>query len=231
MQKAGIYKLKFEDGSYYIGQTSNLNNRKNEHYRLLLLDQHHNYKVQQVYNTYKTLPEFSIVAYCEVSELNTEEDKFIDLSDPLCLNIKAGGNNNFGYNALTAKYLTTDIELAFFMLVNNPGISHKEIANFVGIDINTVHDISAGRNRAFTEMKAKYPEEYAKLIKQKAANTRGKTTIVLQHEDGRIVTLRSGEYSEFCRTNGVQNANLSKVISGQRKSTMGWKLIEKHENI
>lgn len=231
MQNSGIYKLQFDNGKYYIGQTSNLEIRKKEHYRLLLLNKHHNYKVQQVYNTNNILPEFLVVKYCNISELNTQEDALIDLLDPLCLNIKAGGNNNFGYNALTAKYLTSDIELVFLILVNNPGISHKEVAEFVGIDINTVHDISAGRNRAFTEMKAIYPEEYAKLIKQKAANTRGKTTVVLQHDDGRIVTIRSGEYSEFCKTNGVQNANLSKVIGGSRKSTMGWKLIEKYENV
>lgn len=230
MQESGIYKLEYNDGSYYIGQTVNISDRKKEHYRLLLLGTHHNYKVQQKYTILNELPKFILIKYCEISDLNNEEDKLIDLSDKQCLNIKAGGSNNFGYNALTAKYLTSDIELVFLMLVNNPKISHKEVADFIGIDINTVHDISAGRNRAFTEMKILYPELYTKLINQKAANTRGKNTVVLQHEDGRIITLISGEFSEFCRNNGVQNANLSKVISGQRKATMGWKLLEKYEN-
>lgn len=230
MQKSGVYKLEYSNGLYYIGQTTNLVARKNEHYRLLLLDKHHNYKVQQVYNVQKILPEFKVIKYCDVSCLNEEEDKLIDLLDINCLNIKAGGSNNFGANALTAKYLTSDIEVAFLMLVNNPGISHKQVADTVGIDINTVHDISAGRNRVFTEMKTIYPELYSKLINQKAANTRGKNTVVLQHEDGRVVKLISGEFSEFCRNNGVQNANLSKVVAGARKSTMGWKLLEKYEN-
>ena len=76
-----------------------------------------------------------------------------------------------------------------------------------------------------------YPEEYKKLIKQKANNTRGKHTVILQHEDGRIVKLISGEFSKFCKENNVQNANLSKLMAGQRKTTMGWKLLEKYENI
>jgi hypothetical protein len=133
-------------------------------------------------------------------------------------------------NALTAKYDTLDIELAFLILVENPGISHKQVAEFVGIDINTIHDISAGRNRVFTEMKAKYPEQYAKLIKQKAANTRGKYTVTLKHENGTVVELMSGQYSEFCRNNNIQTSNLSKVITGKRNSTMGWKMIKKDEN-
>jgi len=230
MQNSGIYKLEFSDGSFYIGQSTDLNTRKNEHYRLLLLGKHHNYKVQQKYDSTKTLPKFCTLIKCCVEELNGREDSLIDLLNPSCLNIKAGGNNNFGSNALTAKYETLDIELAFLLLVENPGISHKEVAKFVGIDINTVHDISAGRNRAFTEMKSKYPEQYAKLIKQKAANTRGKYTIVLEHEDGTVVELLSGQYSEFCRNNNIQTSNLSKVITEKRKSTMGWKLIKKYEN-
>jgi hypothetical protein len=231
MQKSGIYKLLFKTGAFYIGQTVNLDIRKKEHYRLLLLGTHHNYKVQELYDNLKELPEFIVEIECNTSELNTHENTLIDLSNKFCLNIKAGGDSNFGYNALTSKYLSSDIELAFLLLVENPGILHKEVADFVGIDINTVHDISAGRNRAFTEMKELYPEKYSKLIKQKAANTRGKNTVVLQHVDGRIVKLISGEYSEFCRTNNVQTSNLSKVITGKRTSTMGWSLVEKYENI
>jgi hypothetical protein len=231
MQKSGIYKLLFKTGSFYIGQTVNLDIRKKEHYRLLLLGTHHNYKVQELYDNLKELPEFIVEIECNTSELNTHENTLIDLSNNLCLNIKAGGDSNFGYNALTSKYLSSDIELAFLLLVENPGILHKEVADFVGIDINTVHDISAGRNRAFTEMKELYPEKYSKLIKQKAANTRGKSTVVLKHVDGRVVKLISGEYSEFCRTNNIQTSNLSKVITGKRTSTMGWSLVEKYENI
>jgi hypothetical protein len=231
MQNSGIYSLLFSDGTYYIGQTTNLIQRAKEHYRLLLLGEHHNYKVQSKYNTLGTLPEYKVIKECTPSLLNKEEGLLIDLLDQKCLNIKAGADSNFGANAPTAKYLTSDIELAFLILANNPGVSHKEVAAFVGIDINTVHDISAGRNRAFTEMKSLYPELYAKLLKNKAPNTRGKTTIVLSHEDGRVVKLISGEYSEFCRQNKLQSSNLSKVVKGSRKSTMGWSLVETYENI
>ena len=231
MQKSGIYKLVFSDGCYYAGQTVNITERKREHYRLLLLNKHHNYKVQDKYNESKILPEFVLVEECEPELLNEKESLYINLKDTLCLNIKESSINNYGYRAITAKYLTLDIELAFLILVNNPGIAHKDVAEYVGIDINTVHDISAGRNRAFTEMKKQYPEEYERLIKQKAHNTRGKNTIVLQHSDGSTIKLITGEYSNFCKEQGIQTSNLSKVVKGLRKSTMGWSLLEKYENI
>lgn len=231
MRKSGIYKLEFLDGSYYIGQSVDLDTRNKEHIRLLELGKHHNYRVQMKYDSEKLLPKYTIITLCDISLLNDEEDKLINLKDSKCLNIKAGGDNNYGFNAPGALYLTDQIEQAFLILVNNPGILHREVADFTGIDINTIHDISAGRNRVFTELQKKYPEQYAKLIKMKANNTRGKNTIVLEHTNGSIVTLVSGEYSEFCRANGVQPSNLSKVISGNRKSTMGWSLKEKYENI
>jgi predicted GIY-YIG superfamily endonuclease len=231
MKKTGIYKLEFIDGSYYIGQSLNIGSRLKDHYRMLLDGSHHSYKVQNRYYKENILPKHSIIAECSLEELNLLENSLIDLGDPLCLNIKAGGDNNFGANALATKYHSLDIEMAFLLLVEHPGIPHKDVAEFVGIDINTVHDISAGRSRAFTEMSIKYPEKYAKLLKMKAHNTRGKTTIVLQHEDGRIVKLITGEYSEFCRNNSIQTSNLAKVVTGKRNSTMGWKLIEKYENI
>lgn len=231
MQKSGIYKLEFKDGSYYIGQSVNLSSRLKDHYRMLIEGNHHNYKVQGRYLKEQTLPIYTIVRECDPSELNSIEDSLIDLRDPSCLNIKAGGDNNYGANALTAKYDSQDIEMAFLLLVDHPGILHRDVADFVGIDINTVHDISAGRSRAFTEMKLKYPEKYNELLKMKAHNTRGKNTVVLQHEDGRKITLITGEYSTFCRASGVQSSNLSKVITGKRKATMGWKLVDKYENI
>ena len=227
----GVYKLEFIDKSYYIGQSLNLKSRLKDHYRMLLNGDHHSYKVQNAYIRIGILPTHSIIQYCEGKDLNDIESKYIDLNDPLCLNVKGGGDSNYGINAPNAKYFSTDIEMAFFILVDNPGIKHSYVADFVGIDISTIHDISAGRNRVYTELSTKYPEKYAQLLKMKASNTRGKNTIVLKHTNGNEITLVTGEFSDFCRKQGIQSGNLSKVISGNRKSTCGWSLLEKYENI
>lgn len=232
LNNAGIYKLEFIDSSYYIGQTTNLNNRKLQHYRDLLKGNHFNYKVQTKYNNEKILPKFIIIKTCNnIDELNTLEQDNINIKDNKCLNILVGGINSYGYNAPKAKYLTLDIELVFLLLVNNPGISHKEVADFSGVDISTVHDISAGRNRSYTEMFKMYPEEYTKLLSIKAANTRGKRTVILKNMNtNKTITLLSGQYSQFCKDNNLQVSNLSKVINEHRKNTGGWELVRTYEN-
>jgi hypothetical protein len=230
MQTSGIYKLEFLDKFYYIGQSVNLGKRDKDHFIALKAGTHFNYKVQTKYDNLGILPIYYIEKLCKPSELNSYESSLIDLKNPLCLNIKAGGNSNFGFNTPTSKYYTDDIETAFFILIDSPGIPHKEVADFVGINISAIHDISAGRGRVFTELSTKYPEKYAQLLKMKAHNTRGKTTIVLQHDTGSIVTLVTGGYSKFCIDNNVQMGNLSKVLNGTRKHTMGWKLIDKYDN-
>jgi len=186
--------------------------------------------MQDKYNKYKVLPVYSILQHCNIEKLNEIEISLIDLRDRLCLNIMSGGKSTYGINSPRAKYLTTDIEQAFLLLVSNPRIPHKEVADFVGIDINTVHDISACRGRCTTDMKNMHPENYAKLASMTASNTRGKSTVTLTHNNGREVTLITGGYSEFCRKEGIHSGNLSKVINGSRKTTCGWSLLEKHEN-
>lgn len=129
MQKTtGIYKLTFKTGHYYIGQSINLLKRKLEHYKMLMLGTHHSYKMQEHYTKFRELPEFNILLECDTDDLSREESKLIDLKDPLCLNVKPGESQNYGYLAPAAKYLTLEIETAFLLLVNNPGISHKEVA-------------------------------------------------------------------------------------------------------
>lgn len=129
MQKTtGIYKLAFKTGHYYIGQSINLPKRKLDHYKMLMLGTHHSYKMQEHYVKYGELPEFNVLLECNIDNLGAEESKLINLNDPLCLNVKPGESQNYGYLAPTAKYLTLEIETAFLLLVNNPGISHKEVA-------------------------------------------------------------------------------------------------------
>ena len=99
MQNIGIYKLEFTDGSYYIGQSVNIVSRLKDHYRELLAGNHHSYKLQTKYNKLGLLPTHSIVTICAVGELNSIEERLIDINNPLCLNIKAGGLSNCGINA------------------------------------------------------------------------------------------------------------------------------------
>lgn len=222
----GIYSLEFGNGSYYIGQSTNIEARFYDHLYELKLNKHFNFKVQNTYNTYGE-PTFNVVCYCTLAELDKQEVQYIDLQDLKCLNIKPGGSVARGELAPRAKYKDENIEKAFLMLVKERSLTHQKIADLLSINVDTVHDISACRGRGSAELREKYPELYSILEVSKARNTKGSFSATLYNKSlGKFVTLSSGEFSRFCREYGVQSSNLSKVVQGKRKSTLGWELYE-----
>lgn len=218
----GIYKLGWLNGKYYVGQARNLETRFSEHIGALRSNTHFNYKVQAQFNTFG-MPSFIVLKYCSLGELDNEEIANIDLNNKDCLNILPGGSSARGEASPRAIYSNEIIELVFLELIKRSS-THKELEAKFGVDINTINDISSCRGRGSTELEAKYPKEYAKLRDTKSHNTRGGRQVVLTNGID-TVTLKVGEFSEFCRRTGVQNANLSKVIKGERKATMGWSLV------
>ena len=77
---AGIYKLAFSSGNYYVGQTTDLNKRHKTHLSQLISGKHFNYKLQQEFQALQEVPEFMVVELCEdLSLLNALESKYIDL--------------------------------------------------------------------------------------------------------------------------------------------------------
>lgn len=217
----GIYKLQFKDGSFYVGKALDLTKRYKEHCRDLIKGTHFNYRVQKAYDD-NGIPDYNIILECSPSELNDKEREQINLSNPLQLNILEGSDKLYGQKAPRFIYSDNEILAIFLTIVENPKVSRKMLAEDYGVDISTVHDIGAGRGRVLM-FKEEYKEEYDKLISNKASNTRGKNIIKLT--DGvDVVELKTGEYMDFCRFNGLQSSNLSKVITGKRKSTGGWRL-------
>jgi group I intron endonuclease len=83
--KSGIYRIKNTiNGKVYIGQSKNLQTRKNEHFRLLVNNQHFNRKLQSSFNKYgKGFFVFEVIEECELSELNEKEIKYIEEYDSL----------------------------------------------------------------------------------------------------------------------------------------------------
>lgn len=225
----GIYKLEFDSGLYYIGQSVDINKRFATHLSELRAGTHFNHKVQQAFDK-EGPPKCIIIAEVPYHDLNDVEAKYIQLTEPHCLNILSGSSSQYiGENAPRAIYMDDDILAVLIEIVENSLVSRKYLSEKYSIDIGTIHDIGAGRGRAVA-FKDSHPMLYSQLLKQKAANTRGKVTVVLSNGK-ETVTLISGEYSNFCRDKGIQNSNLSKVISGDRKSTKGWYLVNKYENI
>lgn len=218
----GIYKISWPSGEYYIGQSTDLKTRFSEHLSDLRLGKHFNYKLQETYSKLGT-PNYTVLCEVPVASLDSVEESYIDLSNPLCLNILKGGSVNRGMDSPRCKYHDEDILEAFRLLCTR-SLTHTEISKITGVDTSTVSDISSGRGRGCEWLQEKYPDMYAILLATKAKNTRGSREVTLSNGEATVV-LKVGEFSEFCRKYGIQNANLSKVINGSRKSTQGWKLV------
>jgi len=218
----GIYKLLFKDGTFYVGKALDLCKRYKEHCGELVKGTHFNYRVQKAYDI-NGIPDYHIIQECYPTELNDLERKHIDLTNPLQLNILEGSDKLYGEKAPRFIYSDDEMLAIFLTIVENPKVSRKQLAEDYGVDISTVHDIGAGRGRAIM-FKEEYKEEYDKLIKNKANNTRGKN--IIKVTDGiDIIELKTGEYQDFCDFNGIQSSNFSKVITGKRRSTGGWRLV------
>ena len=223
---SGIYKLYWDTSEkYYIGQAIDINKRYKEHIRQLANNTHFNLWVQEEYNI-NGKPNINILEVCEPSLLNIKEPEYIHLRDTNCLNVLLGGNLCYGENSPRAKYQDIDIIEAFLLLYTYPSIKHIDVSTYTGIDINTVHDISACRGRGTHLLKEMYPKEWNELLKRKAPNSRGTRIFEFKNKfSEETYVCVSGELSEFCRTYGLQSSNLSKVINKSRKHTKGWELV------
>ena len=85
----GIYILEWDNcNHYYIGQSRNLRARKIKHLNTLKNKKHDNSRLNHTFNKYG-LPTFRIVQYCEVQNLDTTEQYYLNIyfKDPYCCNL------------------------------------------------------------------------------------------------------------------------------------------------
>lgn len=89
---SGIYKIvNKENGKIYIGQSTNLAQRKRNHFSRLDRQVHSNIYLQNVYNKYgRDILEFKIIEKCEPELLDEKEEEYIQKYDTL--------NPDKGYN-------------------------------------------------------------------------------------------------------------------------------------
>jgi len=76
-ESQGIYMLVFKDSGIYVGSSSNLCQRKNQHFYELRKGTHTNPNLQQRYNE-SGFPFFVFVKYAETSRLRYEEQNLIN---------------------------------------------------------------------------------------------------------------------------------------------------------
>lgn len=155
---ACIYKISFESGDTYIGQTTNYEKRKYNHSQTKGLGSPKLYKAF----VKEPNPTFSIMEECSVEELNDKEIYYINTYKPT-LNILLGGNVMSGLNHPRSKYTKEQLEEVLSLFLNTSAKYH-EIASITGVGINTVHDIC--KLRTHTWLTSGITEEQISLAKR-----------------------------------------------------------------
>lgn len=65
------------------------------------------------------------------------------------------------------------------------------------------------------------PEAFAQFPRQPR-----RTLGTVQHTDGRVVTLREGDMTQFCKANGLLPSSMTLLMQGKQKEHRGWTLVQ-----
>jgi len=113
MQKAGIYRIYWENNPYfYYGQAVNLSRRKSTHLNSIKNGIHKNAKMQSIYNKYGDFV-FEPIVYCDTKHLDFIEQRYLDefFGNPNCCNLCPKAESSKG-RKLTEKGLAAIREAA-----------------------------------------------------------------------------------------------------------------------
>lgn len=227
----GIYLLRFKGlDDVYVGQSLNIEERYTKHlYRLK--NNQANYKLQKAYETLGE-PQLEILHALETNSQDTLdelEQMAIEIFDSVDngMNIRSkpsgGGEGLAGQYHANSKYSNDVVTKVFHMIFDNSH-SFKEISNTFNVNINLVRDISKGK--AHRWLQKLYPEKYLEMLD--LVNTREKNTYKDQHgispqlvsPQGELVTINN--IAEFSKKHSLNKSHISGIISGKRKSHLGW---------
>ena len=139
-----IYKLNFENGDFYIGQTANEVNTRIYHH--LHTKGKGSPKLEKAFETSKYTG-YEVLAELPTEELDAAEIKFIsEMSPPL--NTLPGGRTLRGLNHPRIRYEEWQIREVVRLFIETE-CKYTDITNITGVAIHSVHDILKGRCHAW----------------------------------------------------------------------------------
>lgn len=224
----GIYKIYFEDGSFYIGCSINIEKRILDHKSALNRNAHKNDKLQSQFNKYKVL-NYVILGTCEIDQIYLKEQQYIrDMNATHSLNISLGGRGTLP-GELHPSSKTSNLQAVQIVeMLAYTFKAHSDIAKELGVSIDTVHNISKGATHSWVS--EEYPEAYADMLVKKGTrngthNTAEARGIVLPKvisPEGEVYSISS--IRGFSREHGLEYSSLNKLLHGKQKTTKGWKI-------
>lgn len=173
---SGIYILFFpcDDAQYYIGYSSNIYVRIQQHRARLVAGSHYNYKLTSLYSKYKVLPEYDILeVVTDLSNMSEREIYWIHVFNSYedGLNLTYGGDGGAHGDAHYMSYYTKEDYLNMLVELTTCN-SIKEAAE--GLNFNTAIAYSIAGGRGHWWLRLEYPELYDKMLTNVAMLTGGK---------------------------------------------------------
>jgi len=229
MDNCGIYAIYFDQhpNSYYIGRSTNLRVRLQDHKSALQANRHINNKLQNYYNKYG-LPNFEILQLADPDSLKELEIIYINEFDSFNngLNLTNGGENaGYGEGVHSAKHSEQEyVEALRYLAITD--YSTAKISKLTGISRDIIKHISSGSAHGYLEVK--YPELYSivkakKYTRNNSAASKGIIYPNVISPDGIIYSVEN--IHKFCEEHSLQPQNMHKVLTKQRKSHKGWRLV------
>lgn len=137
---SGIYQIRcVVTNKKYIGSSYNVLHRLKTHFKLLKKNSHYNKYLQNAYNKYGFSNfEYSVLMSCNVSELRSEETKYISMYDKKELyNIKVvDAFSNLGMHCATRKLKKSQVRNIIKLIKS--GYTKKEVAILYKISAHVI---------------------------------------------------------------------------------------------
>lgn len=224
----GIYILYWDElDVVYVGKSQRIEDRFKEHLRDLKNNSHHNYKVQNLYNTYG-IPNHSVLEITNIEDLSYKEDLWIKEFDAINSGLNIIEAKNLGTNSTGSIYTRHSILKAFSLLYRTLK-PYKEVAKIAKIsDRVCTHLVNSNEHMW---LKEKYPEKYA-IMKQNAAkrienakkSLNKYSGIKLISPEGDIITIDS--VRNIAKKYLLNQSSLNDLVRGRQPSYKGWKVTQ-----
>lgn len=229
----GIYALSYNNYNHvYIGQSIDITHRIGKHISLLKHSKHYNYKLTELYQQYG-IPTVNIVEVCNISELNTKENYWIQEFDSFNNGINLRTielTSNKGPEHSQAKFTEQQIIDTFELLLDASNLC-KDISECTGVSEGMVNMIACGQSHRWLE--ERFPDQYKEMLclvgsrRTYGQSARGKGVAYPT-----ILDTEGNEYSnitnvkEFAKVHELNYTSLHKVLTRSHGivSTKGWRL-------
>ena len=168
MKKIGVYILTWDCCQYYYyGSSIDLDRRKRNHLNRLKNNKHENFILHNLFLKYG-LPKFSVIEYCEHSDLKTTEQKYLDKArkDKYNINILNSVNGS-------GKVISSETRIKISNSLKGREFSEKHR--------NSLKIVNSGNNNPrYNKPVFKSTREKISLTKQGSNNPRAKKVINTQ---------------------------------------------------